>query len=276
MEKFFIRALSPTLCCGLLTVALFFTGCAAGPQPQPKPIAPPVAKSPTKAELAAKAAAEAKKAERLRKFQAAGTADKAGRHAEALKIYLALMQEKTDYDKEAGVLAIQAARKMNPPPAIPEEANKHFIYAITALKNAGNKADLGVAIGEYKLAIKNAPWVPDYYWNLSLAYEQAEQFEKSASMLEDFKTIALNFPNPQVIEDKIFELQYKQKEQGKKQEQERLAQEKIQREQNYATQQRERCSKKCGDDANIFNIFESYESFARKLDACQARCKTRY
>ena len=182
----------------------------------------------------------------------------------------------TDYDKEAGVLAIQAARKMNPPPAIPEEANKHFIYAITALKNAGNKADLGVAIGEYKLAIKNAPWVPDYYWNLSLAYEQAEQFEKSASMLEDFKTIALNFPNPQVIEDKIFELQYKQKEQGKKQEQERLAQEKIQREQNYATQQRERCSKKCGDDANIFNIFESYESFARKLDACQARCKTRY
>ncbi|MBN4078188.1 hypothetical protein JYT29_02535, partial [Nitrospina gracilis] len=167
------------------------------------------------------------------------------------------------------------------PPPIPEEANKHFIYGNTALKNSQKPEDIEVALNEYYLALKFAPWVPEYFWNISLAHEQKEEYFEAKAALQLYTKAASKNLNPQQIKDienKRFQLEYKAKRNKEKKKGLAIAQEQKNQARQHILQQREQCLKRVQAEADkkMWNIFESYQTFDRWHEAAMARCKTTY
>lgn len=205
----------------------------------------------------------------------------AGRLDEALGIYMKLLEKEETWEGGLGGSALKVILKMKSPPPIPEEANKHFIYGNTALKNAKTPEDAEVALVEYYLALKFAPWVAEYFWNISLAHEQKEEYLEAEKVLQLYTIAATKNLDPQQIKDieeKRFQLEYKAK--GKEEENKKLvvAQEQQKQARQRILQQREQCLKKVQAEADgrMWNIFESNQAFSRWIDSARARCKTTY
>ena len=264
---------------GAFLVSFWMTGCAATPSPSPEP--QPVVARPTPEEEERRKAEEARKAEYQKKKDTAERALQEGRLQEALDIYLKLLEEAKTYDSGLGESVRAVVRKMKAPPSIPEEARKHYIYGNTALKNAQKPRDIEVALNEYYIALKFAPWAPKYLWNLSLAHKLHEDYLKARDVLEIYTSVDReNLTARQIkdIEENIYRLEYlarekerKTAEQEKERERERQAQRRI-------LNQREQCLQKVKDEADgrAWNIFESYQSFDRWRESERARCRTQY
>lgn len=264
---------------GVFLVSLGMTGCAAPPTPAPDP--QPVATGPTPEELAKREAEAAKQAELQKQKDTAEQAVKAGRLDEALGIFLKLLEEAGTYDSDLGGSAMAVVQKMETPPPIPEQARKHFIYANTALKNAQKLEDVAVALGEYYKALKLAPWVSEYFWNLSLAYKQHEDYLEARDALKIYFSAERKNLNPQqikAIQENIYQLEYRAQEKVRKMKELGMAQERKRQARQRILQQRERCLKKVQDaaGARAWNIFESYQSYDRWHESELARCKTTY
>jgi len=63
---------------------------------------------------------------------------------------------------------IKHVQTMRPAPAIPEEANRHFVIAGTFQKKAKDIKGYELAISEYKEALLVAPWWPEAYNNMGI------------------------------------------------------------------------------------------------------------
>jgi tetratricopeptide (TPR) repeat protein len=68
---------------------------------------------------------------------------------------------------------IRLAQEMDPPPAIPEEARRHFDRASALLADAKPPADGAGAADEFRQALLVAPWWAEAYMSLGLALETA-------------------------------------------------------------------------------------------------------
>jgi ankyrin repeat protein len=92
-------------------------------------------------------------------------AKRTGNSSELFKQLLVKFKVHGD-DEALRTSIIDLARKLQPAPAIPQEAEEAAGRAQTIFKNAKSKDDSLSAAKEYRKAIDAAPWVANYYDNL--------------------------------------------------------------------------------------------------------------
>lgn len=106
---------------------------------------------------------------------------------------------------------IRLAQDIKPPPAIPEEARRHFFQASGIAKVAKEPNDFELAISNYREALKFAPWWGDAYFDLSVAHELAGQFDGAIATL---KLYLLTNPAPEharAAQDRIYAIEGKKR-----------------------------------------------------------------
>src|SRR5712691_9357229 len=103
--------------------------------------------------------------------EAAGlAAEQAGQLREAFDDYVAALQALSDpppadADLRLRERIIKLALKLDPPPAVPEEAQQRITSGQTASKSAQNPGELKVAVSEFQRALRLAPWLARAYFN---------------------------------------------------------------------------------------------------------------
>jgi tetratricopeptide (TPR) repeat protein len=100
---------------------------------------------------------------------------------------------------------IQLASKLKPPPAMPDEAERRMARGTEAFKEAKSISDYQAAVNEFQQATLAAPWLVDAYFNLGLAQDKAEDYERS---LRSLKLAILASPNSKDIKDLYYKVEY--------------------------------------------------------------------
>ncbi|MBI1912637.1 MAG: hypothetical protein HYS21_11630 [Deltaproteobacteria bacterium] len=135
----------------------------------------------------------------------------AGAYAQSPREELQQMVEqlqKTPGDNALRERIIKYAAGIKPAPAIPEEARRHFVKAVTLQKEARNVTDYEIVIAEYQSSLSFAPWFGDAYYNLSVALEASARFSEAKSALQFY---LMSGPKDAVpAQDRIYELEAKQ------------------------------------------------------------------
>jgi hypothetical protein len=140
-------------------------------------------------------------------------AEQAGKLREALSHYVTVLQSTPEgSDAEHGLREkiISLVQKIQPPPAIPEEAWKFSVRGQTSIKEAKSPSDFQEAAKEFIKALRIAPWWADGYFNLGLAQEKAGQLNEA---IRSFRLYLLAAPNAQdgrQVQDQIYALEYRQ------------------------------------------------------------------
>lgn len=104
---------------------------------------------------------------------------------------------------------ITAATAIDPQPAIPEGARRHFVRATTIQKDARNEADAELAAREYREALLLAPWWGDAYFNLGVAAQTANLFDEA---IRAFRLYLLTEPSAEdarEAQDRIYAVEAK-------------------------------------------------------------------
>jgi tetratricopeptide (TPR) repeat protein len=143
-------------------------------------------------------------------YREAESAEKRGMPRQALEI-LAKGATERGMDVETVKRIVTLSRKIAPPPAIPEEARRHAIFAQTALRDAKKPEEFDRAIQEFQTAQKIAPWWGDLYLNLGLAQEQRERFADARRSFELFLFAVPDAPERSTVRRKIYEMEFRAK-----------------------------------------------------------------
>lgn len=98
--------------------------------------------------------------------------------------------------------------QLNPPPAIPQEAVQHSIYAQAAAESARGPSDLVNAEHEWWTAIKYAPWWADAYFNLAAIATKANDPQTALTALHMYLIANPNAANAHDVQLEIYKLQY--------------------------------------------------------------------
>lgn len=126
--------------------------------------------------------------------------------AETLDQYVSDLQ-KNPNDMALREKIIKLVQSMKKPPAIPEEARRHYVKAITLFKSATQPSDSADASEEFRQALLIAPWWGDAYMKMGLALEAAQRYDDAISSLKLF--IATN-PQGDVLrktQDEIYTIE---------------------------------------------------------------------
>lgn len=107
------------------------------------------------------------------------SAEAVARRADLARYVQELQQNSSDDRLREQI--ISAAMALNPRPAIPEEARRHFVKGTTIQRDATNEGEAELAAAEYRAALLLAPWWGDAYYNLGLAAQMANRFDESIS-----------------------------------------------------------------------------------------------
>ena len=159
---------------------------------------------------------EASRAQGLQEsLRQAERAEQNGQLPEALTHYRAalsasaLLSGTKSIDPQITQKTIAVARKLDPPPAIPEDARRHAAFASLAVKEAKDPSGYEKAIAEYLQAVCLAPWWADLYYNLAMVQEQRSYFREAAETFKLYLAASPQDPQAQLIQNKIYELEYK-------------------------------------------------------------------
>ena len=125
---------------------------------------------------------------------------------------------------------IRLALKLKPAPAVPEEARRHFVKAVTLQKEAKSPEDYDLPIQEYRQALLLAPWWSDAYFDLASALELKQQYAEAIQNLKLSILASPEGPDARTAQDKVYALEAKSDVQNKVLEKERsVAAEKAKR-----------------------------------------------
>jgi len=141
----------------------------------------------------------------------ATAAENAGRYRQALSHYVAALQstlEGSDSEQRLREKIIMLVQKIQPAPAVPEEVLKYEGRAEAAIKKAKKSEDYLDAAKEYQKAIRIAPWVASYYFNLGIVLEKAGQIEETIKSLKLYLLAAPNAQDTRDVKKKISGLEY--------------------------------------------------------------------
>ena len=141
-------------------------------------------------------------------YQQAEQAERNGDYRKAFRLYLET-SARQGMDSDIRKRVMKLYPKIDPPPAIPEEARKRAVFGMTAVKEAKDSKGLDRAIEEYRKAIQLAPWWADLYFNLATVQEQRSHFREAAETFKLYLTASPQDPQAQLIQNKIYELEYK-------------------------------------------------------------------
>ncbi len=141
-----------------------------------------------------------------------------GKLREALTYYVAALQstsQGSDADRRLREKMISLAQRIQPPPAVPEEAQRFAVRGGTAIREAKNVSDLQEAITEFTKALRIAPWWPDAYFNLGVAQEKAGQLNEAVRSLKLYLLAAPNAQDARKVQDQIYSIEYRQEKAAK-------------------------------------------------------------
>jgi tetratricopeptide (TPR) repeat protein len=130
-----------------------------------------------------------------------------------LKHYVTALQGTTEgssTDQRLREKIIKLVQRLDPPPAIPEEAERYMGRGQAAFKLAQSEADYKQAVPEFQRALRLAPWWAAAYFNLGLAQEKAGEYNAAIRSLKLYLLAAPNAPDAGQVRAKIGEIEYKQ------------------------------------------------------------------
>jgi uncharacterized protein (DUF2147 family) len=96
------------------------------------------------------------------------------------------------------------------PPAIPEEARKHFVMGTTLFKDAKAHDDYVQVESQFKQAVELAPQWPEARYNLALAKEAAGDYSGAMSDLKLYQQFKLSESEARTVQDKMYALDARQ------------------------------------------------------------------
>lgn len=114
--------------------------------------------------------------------------------------------------------AIELTSRIDPPPAIPEEAIRHMAEGKAAFKMARHSSNYEEAEKSFLKAANLAPWWAPPYYNLALTKEKQRSFSEAISCLNYYLLAEPEAPDVGAVKEKIYELKYleERKEQAEK------------------------------------------------------------
>jgi len=142
------------------------------------------------------------------------TAEQAGQSRQAVQHYITALQglpksAPPDIDQELRERIIKVVLQLSPPPAIPEEARRHSVFAATALKLAENDPrQLDNALGEWQEVLRIAPWWANGYFNTGLILERKRRFAEAMRCLKLYLLAAPSAADSDAVQQKIYSLEY--------------------------------------------------------------------
>jgi tetratricopeptide (TPR) repeat protein len=96
------------------------------------------------------------------------------------------------------------------PPAISEEARKHFVMGETMFKEAKSANDFSQAASQFSQAADLAPQWPEARYNLALAKEAAGDYAGAEADLKTYQQFKLSDAEARAAQDKIYAIEAKQ------------------------------------------------------------------
>jgi formylglycine-generating enzyme required for sulfatase activity len=136
--------------------------------------------------------------------QVASTTDAFAQQVDALRLHpddLALRQR-----------IVKAAQAQTPPPAIPEEARRHFIRGNTALEDARDAKGFKRAIDQFEQALQLAPWWGDIYLKLGKAHESIQDYPGAIDALQLYVLSGPGAAEARQAQDHVYVLEEKRDE----------------------------------------------------------------
>ncbi|MDE2309866.1 MAG: hypothetical protein KGL01_03440 [Betaproteobacteria bacterium] len=124
-----------------------------------------------------------------------------------------LQKNPTDNALRANI--IHLAQTLKPAPAIPEEARRHFVKAVTLQKEAKSAEDYDLPIQEYRQALLLAPWWSDAYFDLASALELKQQYTDAIQNLKFSILASPEGPDARAAQDKVYALEAKSEKKAK-------------------------------------------------------------
>jgi tetratricopeptide (TPR) repeat protein len=146
------------------------------------------------------------------------TSEQEGRLREALQHYLSALQRlpmrpPANLEQPLRERIIRLVLRLDPPPAVPEEAKRHATYSMVAVSHSTGPADLDDAIKEWDEALRVAPWWAEAYYNAALVLEKRERYADGAHYLQMYLLASPHAEDGQILQQKIYELEYLAKKQ---------------------------------------------------------------
>ena len=145
-------------------------------------------------------------------------AEQAGRYREAVNYYVAALRSASEgsaKDQQLREKIIGLVQKLQPPPMIPEEAERYMARGRAAFKAAKNPKDYEEAVAEFKRAARAAPWLGEAYYNLGVVQDKAGQYAEAIRNLKLYLLAAPNAADAKEVKSLIFEVEYRQEKSGK-------------------------------------------------------------
>jgi tetratricopeptide (TPR) repeat protein len=133
---------------------------------------------------------------------------------EMLSQYVSDLQKHPD-DAALREKIIRHVQSMKKPPAIPEEARRHYVKALTYFEDATLPSDSADAAEEFRKALLIAPWWSELYMKRGLALETAQRYDEAIASL---KLFMLTNPQGEVLrktQDEIYKIEAKQERAAK-------------------------------------------------------------
>lgn len=147
----------------------------------------------------------------------ARAADAAGNLRSAFDLYNRALQALPEGDPVNGKPILEAlistAARLDPPPAVPQQARDQALRAEQRLKLAGNDEDLEKVIADYALALQQAPWWADARFNQALVLEKAQRYRDAAEAFRLFLAAAPGSKDEAAVQRRIVELEVKDEQQ---------------------------------------------------------------
>src|SRR6266849_5776539 len=144
--------------------------------------------------------------------EAAGlAAEQAGQLRDALDHYLAALQAlpespPADADRRLRERIIRLASKLDPPPAVPAEAQERLAKGQAALKSVTNPEDLGAAFLEFQRALRLAPWWAGGYFTVGESLEKLGYYPAAAGIFELYVLAAPAAKDAETVQKRINDL----------------------------------------------------------------------
>jgi tetratricopeptide (TPR) repeat protein len=139
-------------------------------------------------------------------------AEQAGKLRQALNHYLNALQsaqEGSYKDQELRGKILNIVKRIQPPPAIPEEAERHMARGEAAVETAKKKSDFMNAANEFREALHIAPWFADGYYNLGVVLDKAGKYDEA---ILNLKLYLVGVPNARDAKKLIYKIEYRKEE----------------------------------------------------------------
>jgi tetratricopeptide (TPR) repeat protein len=107
---------------------------------------------------------------------------------------------------------IKHVQTMTPSPAIPEEARRHYVMAVTLSKDSKKIEDYNASIDEFKSALLIAPWWPDANRELGIAAKNAQRYDEAIAALKLYIATNPGRDKARATQDEIYRIEAKKKE----------------------------------------------------------------